>query len=41
MYLATTAQMKKIDRIAIQERGIPSLELMERAAAAVADAVLA
>lgn len=41
MYLATTAQMKEIDRIAIQERGIPSLDLMERAASAVAEAVLA
>ena len=37
--LATTAQMKELDRIAIQERGIPSLELMEHAAAAVAEAV--
>ena len=34
--LATMAQMKEMDRIAIQERGIPSLELMERAAQAVA-----
>lgn len=41
MKLATTAQMKEIDRIAIQERGIPSLELMERAASAVTEAVLA
>jgi len=31
--------MKELDRIAIEERGIPSLELMERAAAAVAEAV--
>lgn len=30
--LATTKQMKELDRVAIQERGIPSLELMERAA---------
>lgn len=37
--LATTAQMMELDRIAIQERGIPSLELMEHAAAAVAEAV--
>ena len=39
MYLATAAQMQEIDRIAIHERGIPSLELMERAAEGVADAV--
>ena len=37
--LATAAQMKELDRIAIEERGIPSLELMETAAAAVADQV--
>ena len=38
-YAATTAQMKELDRIAIEERGIPSLDLMEQAATAVADAV--
>lgn len=38
--LATTAQMKELDRIAIEERGIPSLELMENAAKAVAEAVM-
>ena len=38
--LATTAQMKELDRIAIEERGIPSLELMENAAQAVAQAVV-
>lgn len=38
--LATTAQMKELDRIAIEERGIPSLELMENAARAVAEAVM-
>lgn len=38
--LATMAQMKELDRIAIQERGIPSLELMEHAAQAVAQAVV-
>ncbi len=37
--LATAAQMRELDRRAIQERGVPSLELMEHAAAAVADAV--
>lgn len=38
--LATTAQMKELDRIAIEERKIPSLELMEHAASQVADRVL-
>ena len=37
--LATAAQMKELDRIAIEERGIPSLDLMERAAQAVAEEV--
>ena len=37
--LATAAQMKELDRRAIEGRGIPSLELMEHAAQAVADAV--
>ena len=36
-FLATTAQMKELDRTAIQERGIPSLELMECAAQETAD----
>ena len=36
MKLTTAAQMKELDRIAIEERGIPSLELMENAAKAVA-----
>ena len=31
-------QMKELDRQAIEERGIPSIDLMERAAAAVAEA---
>lgn len=35
--LATAAQMRKLDRVAIEERGIPSLELMEHAAEAAAD----
>ena len=38
--LATMAQMKELDRIAIEERGISSLELMENAAKAVAQAVV-
>lgn len=37
--LASTAQMKELDRAAIQERGIPSLELMENAARALAEGV--
>ena len=37
--LATAAQMKEMDRRTIEEYGIPSLELMENAARAVADAV--
>lgn len=41
MYLLTAAQMKEIDRIAIEERGIPSALLMERAAKAVVREVLA
>ncbi len=37
--LATAAQIKEMDRRTIEEYGIPSLELMENAARAVADAV--
>ena len=37
--LATAVQMKELDRRAIEERGIPSLELMENAARAVAETV--
>ena len=39
MKLSTAAQMKEMDRIAIEERGIPSDVLMERAAAALAGEV--
>ena len=35
--LATAAQMRELDRVAIEERGIPSLELMENAAQAAAE----
>lgn len=37
--LATAAQMKELDRRAIEERGVSSLELMEHAARAVTDTV--
>ena len=40
MKLATAAQMKELDRQAIEERGIPSIDLMERAAEGVARAAL-
>lgn len=38
--LATSQQMRDLDRAAIQERGIPSAALMERAAAALAEAAM-
>ena len=34
MKIATSEQMRGLDRSAIRERGIPSLQLMDRAAAA-------
>ncbi len=37
----TPADMKRVERRAIAERGVPSLTLMERAAQAVADAAIA
>ena len=40
MKLAAAAQMRELDRRAIEERNIPSIDLMERAAAAVAQAAL-
>ena len=40
MKIATAQQMRDMDRVAIHERGIPSVELMETAARAVADAAL-
>lgn len=40
MRIATAQQMRDIDRIAIRERGVPSVDLMERAASAVADEVM-
>ena len=41
MRIATAKQMRELDRAAIEERKIPSTDLMERAAAAVADQVMA
>lgn len=40
MKLATAAQMRELDRRAIEERGISSIDLMDRAAQGVADAAL-
>lgn len=40
MRIATASQMRELDRITIQERGVPSTDLMERAAAALARAAL-
>ena len=40
MKLATAAQMRELDRQAIEERGIPSIDLMERAAAGIVKAAL-
>lgn len=40
MKIATAQQMRDMDRVAIQERGIPSVQLMERAAQSVANAAL-
>ncbi len=41
MRIATAAQMRRLDQIAIQERGIPSTLLMERAARGILSACLA
>ena len=35
MKIATAKQMRELDRVTIEERGVPSTELMERAAAAL------
>ena len=40
MKLAAAAQMRELDRKAIEERKIPSIDLMERAAEEVAQAAL-
>ncbi|MBN1476191.1 NAD(P)H-hydrate dehydratase [Candidatus Sumerlaeota bacterium] len=39
MRVVTEEQMREIDRVAIHERGIPSLDLMERAGTACADVI--
>ena len=41
MKLLTAKQMRELDRMAIEDRGIPSLDLMERAGLGVADEVMA
>ena len=41
MQIATAQQMREMDQTAIKERGVPSTDLMEQAAAAVADEVIA
>ena len=41
MRLATAREMKELDRRAIEEEGIPSIDLMDRAAEGVAQAALA
>lgn len=41
MELYTAAQMKEMDRVAIEDRGVPSTLLMERAAKAIVKEVLA
>ena len=40
MKLLTAKQMRELDRMAIEDRGIPSLDLMERAGLGVADEVM-
>ncbi|MEG1682580.1 MAG: NAD(P)H-hydrate dehydratase [Oscillospiraceae bacterium] len=40
MFLATAEQMRRLDRIAIEERGIPSIDLMEAAARGLAEVAL-
>ena len=40
MRIATAQQMRETDRIAIRERGVPSDQLMERAASAIAEEIM-
>ena len=41
MKVTPCSEIRRIERTAIEDRGIPSLQLMDRAAHAVADAVKA
>ena len=40
MLVVSAAEMRELDRLTIQEYGVPSLTLMERAGEAVAQAIL-
>ena len=40
MYILTNAEMKEAERIAIEEKGIPSLILMENAARGATEVIL-
>ena len=40
MLIVTAEQMREMDRLTIQEYGVPSLTLMERAGAGIAKAIL-
>jgi NAD(P)H-hydrate epimerase len=40
MIVVTAEQMRELDRLTIQEHGVPSLTLMERAGAGIAEAIL-
>ncbi|HEX9453144.1 MAG TPA: NAD(P)H-hydrate epimerase, partial [Candidatus Binatia bacterium] len=40
MLVVTTEQMRELDRLTIQQYGVPSLTLMERAGAGIAQAIL-
>ncbi|MBI1998128.1 MAG: bifunctional ADP-dependent NAD(P)H-hydrate dehydratase/NAD(P)H-hydrate epimerase, partial [Deltaproteobacteria bacterium] len=40
MFVVTAEQMREMDRLTIQEYGVPSLELMERAGEGIARAII-